>query len=1321
MDHCHWKKLFIAVLLCFGTALLFSTFISFSSDAYAQDNNRISYSENALSYNNFQNLKPTNHQMAPVLPAPSADDPRTLTMPNGWGPDAKLPKAVGTINNEVELYLVEFWLNPNGPDGMWGMAEPGTEVTITTPYTIFIVFADPDCGGCWHIQEPLHLNYGDTIEVKAGEGLFPVTIQIPDPVTAEADSNLDEVWGQIGGWVEDNVEIHGYWEDGYQETMTDDEGYFSVVYPDVPRAGHGHIRFSEWKGDTEVIFHQDFQTSDLVIHVNYGHDWVEGHYEAGHNIWITLTNDAGDIKATATGTTGPIPWWGGQSGFSTNYNVLWAGQQPDIQPGDRVHAELSNDQTTSLQVGTIDGDLDVDGDTVSGTIYAPWFTEPLEGGCGVWVEDGPYVPFTVDPNGGNYHCDIGSEGWDLVPGQMVGVEYLDPEGNWVINVFEEPAPRLVVEKWAHGEPAEDGNFIFHIHYRNEGNAQAEDVLITDTLHGFSYLNDTSGIAPTTGTTPGGDPYVTWDLGDVQPGDWGSFDLFVEVTASTGETVTNTVEISTSNPYNTSEPWELESAWEGEVKENDTYLSVGKGAWTWHPAPGHHFVYNVTVCNHGSTASTAVTLTDTLPPETTLVAWWGQEAGWQEIDSQDQLLVVERLSISAWSCTDIYIRVLLDSDAEPGMELLNMAEIHADNNLSPEYDNQTELRHEVGHPYTDLGIYKNWNWGVLTPGGHMRYHINFFNHGNLPVDGPVLITDTLPAGTTFHSWDSWGWTEVTLVEVNDTHVTWELDGFENGYYATIELALDIDPGIAPGTLLTNKVEIDTRPDDIDPTNNISDWEEMVYPHGPNLRVRKYSDWHGHGEGHNAWYQLEVENVGDQTVEYVTITDYYPEEMDLDSGPHVGYWQWWEWAHEPDENFFTVTLESLEPGWNVHIHYDMHIPGDDPVPAGMIFTNAAEVTLVENDTNPEDNNAIGMLFTGPDFFVEKSVEEGVFLPGEQITYLLRYGNNQTGHTWWWDPQGQQWLSDTLPESMSFVAAYEQCGPGEWCERDPDEIDGQTLRWEHWLGSGHWNTLRVVAEISETVTGLDTLVNQAEIYSDQPDVDIDPITDNNISIHEGNIMLPHFTISKSYTSSQIAGMPVTYTLTVENVGHAAGTGLVITDEVPDNVTYISGGSYNDQTDIVTWNVASLPAGESVELAFEGRLGLSGQVVNDLYRVTGSDEGVSSDWGEEVSFQILPPTINAAFNQSATSITQGEAIMFTDASTTNGTPIEAWLWDFGDGQESNLQNPSHTYNAVGIFTVSLQVTDNMGFTAVHTLQNAVEVKTEAINVYLPLIINKP
>lgn len=56
------------------------------------------------------------------------------------------------------------------------------------------------------------------------------------------------------------------------------------------------------------------------------------------------------------------------------------------------------------------------------------------------------------------------------------------------------------------------------------------------------------------------------------------------------------------------------------------------------------------------------------------------------------------------------------------------------------------------------------------------------------------------------------------------------------------------------------------------------------------------------------------------------------------------------------------------------------------------------------------------------------------------------------------------------------------------------------------------------------------------------------------------------------------------------------------------------------------------------------------------------------------------------------GDATVFTDKSVSNGLTITSWLWNFGDGQTSTEQNPSHTYTSPGNFTVSLTVNASGG-----------------------------
>ncbi len=80
-----------------------------------------------------------------------------------------------------------------------------------------------------------------------------------------------------------------------------------------------------------------------------------------------------------------------------------------------------------------------------------------------------------------------------------------------------------------------------------------------------------------------------------------------------------------------------------------------------------------------------------------------------------------------------------------------------------------------------------------------------------------------------------------------------------------------------------------------------------------------------------------------------------------------------------------------------------------------------------------------------------------------------------------------------------------------------------------------------------------------------------------------------------------------------------------------------------------------------------------------------------EQLSYiSVQTPPDTAEFVADVTRGASPLVVTFTDRSTVVGAT--AWLWDFGDGQTSTEQNPSHTYDIEGGFTVSLTVTGTYG-----------------------------
>lgn len=91
-------------------------------------------------------------------------------------------------------------------------------------------------------------------------------------------------------------------------------------------------------------------------------------------------------------------------------------------------------------------------------------------------------------------------------------------------------------------------------------------------------------------------------------------------------------------------------------------------------------------------------------------------------------------------------------------------------------------------------------------------------------------------------------------------------------------------------------------------------------------------------------------------------------------------------------------------------------------------------------------------------------------------------------------------------------------------------------------------------------------------------------------------------------------------------------------------------------------------------------------------NSEGCSNS--VQIPVTVMPSPI-ANFYYNIFGLCEDQVIQFTDASFANGAGnIVAWHWDFGDptsgiNNNSNLEDPTHTYNTQGTYTVVLTVTN--------------------------------
>jgi chitodextrinase len=117
------------------------------------------------------------------------------------------------------------------------------------------------------------------------------------------------------------------------------------------------------------------------------------------------------------------------------------------------------------------------------------------------------------------------------------------------------------------------------------------------------------------------------------------------------------------------------------------------------------------------------------------------------------------------------------------------------------------------------------------------------------------------------------------------------------------------------------------------------------------------------------------------------------------------------------------------------------------------------------------------------------------------------------------------------------------------------------------------------------------------------------------------------------------------------------------------------------------------------------TGQTASDTTQVTVRPPPTNDTGGG-----VTPEPLRAQLNLDSTDI---PATYSLESNGNGGTPPYTYHWDFGDGQEANVQNTRHTYENPGTYTATLTVTDATGETASDSVEVPVEpastVTTEA------------
>ncbi len=141
---------------------------------------------------------------------------------------------------------------------------------------------------------------------------------------------------------------------------------------------------------------------------------------------------------------------------------------------------------------------------------------------------------------------------------------------------------------------------------------------------------------------------------------------------------------------------------------------------------------------------------------------------------------------------------------------------------------------------------------------------------------------------------------------------------------------------------------------------------------------------------------------------------------------------------------------------------------------------------------------------------------------------------------------------------------------------------------------------------------------------------------------------------------------------------------------------------TSVITWH-SSTPVSSATQLSSISNVQY-GDYYASFYNATDNCYGPS---------QIVSIHPNPVAGFTNVGSCAGTSFSFTDTSSVFSGTLTNWLWNFGDGQTSSAENPSHAFSTADSYNVSLVVTSDAGCT--DSIMNVVVVNPIPSVTFLP------
>lgn len=548
------------------------------------------------------------------------------------------------------------------------------------------------------------------------------------------------------------------------------------------------------------------------------------------------------------------------------------------------------------------------------------------------------------------------------------------------------------------------------------------------------------------------------------------------------------------------------------------LIITKDADTTTPRIGENVTYTVTVTNDGPDATGGVVANDLLPTGMTYISADGTD--WTCVNNGQDINCTYGKVLQDQESSSITIVASVDSNTSLwGDTLTNTVCTSSDINQTIECVDENIT---VYTPVVILDVNKSVNNETPFEDDDIFYTISVKNTGDDTANN-IVLNDVLPSGVAYVDsfGDYWVCTEVSnVVDCNFTSVL--------AKDATTELVITANViGDYPNNYNnTACVHADENTTDSCDSVSISPVER---PAGVILTITKGVLPTAPIVGEEVIYGVIVTNPGTVTATNVEVNDTLPPGVIFDS--------------------YSATNGSTYNGSTSWSDFNL-APGAQATLIIYATVNGSVVGIGDTVNNEAcanaDNNTtvicsdVNFTVRAPDvtMLINKTVDNLQPRIKDQITYTIEVTNNGT------DSAHDVNVTDILPSGVTYDS-----------HSLPSEDYDDTIS-DLWLvgtlSPGASRELNITVQIDDTEEGND-ISNVASVISTESPTPVED--DANLTV--STIIIETLKISSNSTPEE--GDLLTYTIVVNNTGNAPASNIVVTDTIPDDVTYVNAGDMN------------------------------------------------------------------------------------------------------------------------------------------------------------------